>query len=49
MRSIPTICSTAAHHDLAILHDDKDFAAARYLPDLSQRAIHDAPQAEQQA
>ena len=44
------ICATAAHHDLAILHDDKDFvAAARYLPNLRERAIHDAPQAEQQA
>lgn len=28
------ICSTAAHHGLIVLHDDKDFTtAARYLPD----------------
>jgi predicted nucleic acid-binding protein len=42
------ICATAAHHDLAVLHDDQDFAAAaRYLPDLRERVIHDLPQAEQ--
>ena len=31
---------------LAVLHDDSDFAtAARYLPDLRERTIHDTPQA----
>jgi predicted nucleic acid-binding protein len=41
------VCATAAHHDLAVLHDDKDFtAAARYLPDLRERVIHDVPHAE---
>lgn len=40
------ICATAAHQDLVILHDDKDFAtAARYLPDVRERIIHDIPQA----
>jgi predicted nucleic acid-binding protein len=40
------ICATAAHHDLVVLHDDSDFAtAARYLPDLRERAVHDAPPA----
>jgi hypothetical protein len=35
------------HHELVVLHDDKDFAtAARYLPDLRERVIHDVPQAE---
>ena len=39
------ICGIAAHHDLVVLHDDKDFAtAARYLPDVRERAIHDTPQ-----
>src|ERR1039457_679376 len=39
------ICATAAQHDLVVLHDDKDFAtAARYLPDVRERTIHDAPQ-----
>jgi hypothetical protein len=28
-----------------VLHDDKDFAtAARYLPDVRERTIHDTPQ-----
>jgi predicted nucleic acid-binding protein len=41
------ICATAAHHEIVVLHDDKDFAtAARYLPDLRERVIHDVPQAE---
>jgi predicted nucleic acid-binding protein len=41
------ICATAAHHDLVVLHDDNDFVtAARYLPNLRQRTIHDAPQAD---
>jgi predicted nucleic acid-binding protein len=40
------VCATAAHHDLVVLHDDSDFAtAARYLPDLRERAVHDAPPA----
>jgi predicted nucleic acid-binding protein len=40
------ICATAAQHDLTVLHDDKDFAtAARYLPDLRERSIRDAPEA----
>lgn len=31
---------------LVVLHDDRDFAtAARYLPDLQERAIHNTPQA----
>ncbi len=39
------ICATAAQHDLVVLHDDKDFAtAARYLPDVRERIIHNAPQ-----
>ncbi|MGO9077742.1 MAG: PIN domain-containing protein [Streptosporangiaceae bacterium] len=39
------ICATAPQHDLVVLHDDKDFAtAARYLPDVRERTIHDAPQ-----
>jgi hypothetical protein len=34
-----------AQHDLVVLHDGKDFAtAARYLPDVRERTIHDAPQ-----
>jgi predicted nucleic acid-binding protein len=38
------ICATAAQRDLAVLYDDNDFAAAaRYLPDLRERAIHDVP------
>ena len=41
------ICATAAHHDLAILHDDGDFVtAARYLPDLRERTIRNAPRAD---
>jgi predicted nucleic acid-binding protein len=41
------ICATAAHYDLAILHDDGDFvAAARYLPDLRERTIRNAPRAD---
>jgi predicted nucleic acid-binding protein len=39
------ICATAAHHGLVVLHDDNDFvAAARCVPDLRERNIHDAPQ-----
>jgi predicted nucleic acid-binding protein len=38
------ICATAAQRDLVVLHDDKDFAtAARYIPDVRERTIHDAP------
>lgn len=38
------ICATAAHHDLVVLHGDKDFVtAARYLPDLRERVVHDVP------
>jgi predicted nucleic acid-binding protein len=38
------ICATAAQHDIVVLHDDNDFAtAARYLPDLRERNIRDAP------
>jgi predicted nucleic acid-binding protein len=40
------ICATAVHHDLAILHDDRDFAAAaQYLPDLRERSVRDTPEA----
>jgi predicted nucleic acid-binding protein len=39
------ICATAAQHDLTVLHDDKDFAtAARFLPDLRERSVHDLPE-----
>jgi predicted nuclease of predicted toxin-antitoxin system len=38
------IWATAAQRDLVVLHDDNDFAtAARHLPDLRERAIHDVP------
>jgi predicted nucleic acid-binding protein len=41
------ICATAAQHDLVVLHDDNDFAtAARHLPHLRERTIHDAPPAD---
>ncbi len=41
------ICATAAHHGLVVLHDDNDFVtAARHLPDLQERTIHDTPQAD---
>lgn len=41
------ICATAAQHDLVVLHDDNDFAAAaRYLPDLRERNIHDTPKTD---
>ena len=40
------ICATAVHHDLIVLHDDSDFVtAARHLPDLRERTIHDTPEA----
>jgi predicted nucleic acid-binding protein len=39
------ICATAARHDLIVLHDDKDLAAAaRFLPDVRERAVLDAPE-----
>ena len=42
------ICATAAHHDLAVLHDDNDFAvAARHLPDLRQRSVHATPESHE--
>lgn len=38
------ICATAADRDLVVLHDDNDFAtAARFLPDLRERPIYNAP------
>lgn len=38
------ICATATYHDLVVLHDDNDFAtAARQLPDLRERSIHNTP------
>jgi predicted nucleic acid-binding protein len=38
------ICATAAQHGLVVLHDDRDLAtAARFLPDLRERAIHNTP------
>ena len=38
------ICATAAQHDPVVLHDDKDFAtAARFIPDVRERSIRDAP------
>jgi predicted nucleic acid-binding protein len=41
------ICATAAQHDLVVLHDDKDFAtAARYLPDVRERSVHNTPQSQ---
>jgi predicted nucleic acid-binding protein len=41
------ICATAAQDDLVVLHDDKEFAtAARYVPDLRERAVRDVPLTE---
>jgi predicted nucleic acid-binding protein len=41
------ICATAAQHDLVVIHDDKDFAtAARLLPDVRERAVHELPQGD---
>ena len=41
------ICATAAQHGLVVLHDDKDFAtAARFIPDVRERSIHDAPRVD---
>jgi predicted nucleic acid-binding protein len=40
------ICATAAHHDLVVLHDDRDFATAgRYLADVRERSVHETPDA----
>lgn len=40
------ICATAAHHNLVVLHDDGAFAtAARHLPDLRERSVHEIPDA----
>jgi predicted nucleic acid-binding protein len=39
------ICATAAHHNLVVLHDDTDFVtAARHLPDLRERSVHQIPE-----
>jgi predicted nucleic acid-binding protein len=39
------VCATAAQHDLIVLHDDKDFAAAaRFLPDVRDRTVFDVPE-----
>ena len=41
------ICATAAQHDLIVLHDDNDFTtAARHIPDVHERNIHNTPQAD---
>ena len=38
------ICATAAQHDLVVLHTDEDFAAAaRFIPNVRDRNIYDAP------
>jgi hypothetical protein len=38
------ICATAAQRDLIVLHDDNGLTtAARYLPDLRERAIRNVP------
>ncbi|HEY2508501.1 MAG TPA: hypothetical protein VGI58_18435 [Streptosporangiaceae bacterium] len=38
------ICGTAAHRDIAILHDDDDLkAAARFLPGVCERSVYDMP------
>jgi hypothetical protein len=37
----------ASEDHLVVLHDHNDFATgARYLPDLRERVIHDAPPAD---
>jgi predicted nucleic acid-binding protein len=39
------ICATAAKHDVLVLHDDGDFSmAGRFLADLHERNVYDAPQ-----
>ncbi|MFF1302248.1 PIN domain-containing protein [Streptomyces sp. NPDC058307] len=38
------VCATAAHHGVIVLHDDHDFrAAARILPDVSERSVFMTP------
>ncbi|WP_017623678.1 PIN domain-containing protein [Nocardiopsis chromatogenes] len=40
------VAATAAHHGLTVLHDDGDFVtAARFLSDLHERSVRDAPSA----
>jgi predicted nucleic acid-binding protein len=40
------VCATAAHAGLVVLHDDANFAtAARFLSDVRERSVHDAPPA----
>ncbi|WP_210414929.1 PIN domain-containing protein [Microlunatus elymi] len=40
------VCATAAHHDLVVLHDDRDFhTASELLPDLREHNVHDLPPA----
>jgi hypothetical protein len=41
------VCATAALRDLGVLHDGGVVtAAARYLPDLRERSIQNAPRAD---
>ncbi len=36
------IAATAAHHGLAVIHDDADYrAVARHAPDLTEQSVHD--------
>lgn len=36
------VCATAVHHGMTVLHHDDDFVtAAKLLPDLSERSVHD--------
>jgi predicted nucleic acid-binding protein len=38
------VCACAVNRGLVILHDDNDFvAAARHLPDLAERRVHELP------
>jgi predicted nucleic acid-binding protein len=38
------VCATAAHHGLAVLHDDNDFrAAARVLTEVTERSVFAPP------
>jgi predicted nucleic acid-binding protein len=42
------MCACAATRGLVLLHDDNDFvAAARHLPDLAERRVHELPAAEE--
>ncbi len=39
------VCATAAHHGLVVIHDDNDFrAAARVLPDVTERSVFTVPE-----